>query len=323
MDKKFIVTYNSDTIISDPAELATLCVFYDQVLLPWENPFNPSGFVKLLKSENGNYVFESDDSKVNFITFEKDGKVCNTLDYPAIWWEENTILFKESVLDQVPVPNSFTLDNNIELTDIARALLQSPHLMRTHSPNEFYVHRQLLLHLMRQDLDGPGIMSLNRDQNRATYTFYEAKSVFKYLIPKVNRLKPEEIMELRHRVKDTREGFSMHLQKLSLAVENALKENASLRDISYEAQKIIETDLIPDYYEFRRQLQFEKISTVGKLLELSGKFFEIDAAPWTPKFWGQLITGIGSTFSHAANKKSDLSNVQQSFKFMHICEEKS
>jgi len=52
---------------------------------------------------------------------------------------------------------------------------------------------------------------------------------------------------------------------------------------------IFERKLLPKYLEFRRQLQMKKFGFWDKVLSTTAKFFEIDAAPWTPKFYGVLF----------------------------------
>lgn len=54
-----------------------------------------------------------------------------------------------------------------------------------------------------------------------------------------------------------------------------------------------------------------------KFLDAAGKVVEIDAAPWTPKFWGLLLKAIGLSLVTAAGEQQEmLSNKYQAFKFM-------
>jgi len=60
------------------------------------------------------------------------------------------------------------------------------------------------------------------------------------------------------------------------------------------------------------------------VLDAFGKLAEIDAAPWTPKFYGSLLKALGMTFITTASEQKDrLSNRYQAFKFMQEIEKSS
>jgi len=143
----------------------------------------------------------------------------------------------------------------------------------------------------------------------------EAVATFNYLLPALQVVHPTQILELREKVKGTREGFTMHLWKLSKGLEERANGGADLKDVAGFAKDLIETELIPDYREFRRQ--FLGAKKWSHILDAAGKIVEIDAAPWTPKFWGLLLKGLGLTcITTAAEKEETLSNRYQAFKFM-------
>src|SRR5262249_6322909 len=129
--------------------------------------------------------------------------------------------------------------------------------------------------------------------SREIMKFLEAKSVFSYCLPKLRKLNAEQILQVRERVKDTREGFSLHLQKLSKGVEQRLRGGESDAEIEQFAKSVVETDLIPDYGEFRRQLGAERLGNWKTVLDAAGKILSIDANPWTPKFWGEILAALG------------------------------
>lgn len=84
---------------------------------------------------------------------------------------------------------------------------------------------------------------------------------------------------------------------------------------------MIETKLIPDYREYVRQLRAEKAGFWGKVLDPVTKILQIDAAPWTPKFYGEFIRSLGfGALAAASEKKSRLSNASQAYQFMHNVE---
>jgi hypothetical protein len=128
---------------------------------------------------------------------------------------------------------------------------------------------------------------------------------------------PTQILELREKITDTREGFTMHLWKLSKGLEEHCNEDVPVREIARFANNLIETELIPDFKEFRRQLEARGAGKWDKVLDAAGKVAEIDAAPWTPKFWALLLKAMGITIVRSVAEKEDtLSNKYQAFKFM-------
>lgn len=179
-----------------------------------------------------------------------------------------------------------------------------------------------MLHLLRDDIKVPILFtSQNSVYNRECLKSLMALSAFKFLLPQINNLHPDQILEVRNAVADTREGFSMHLQTLSKEVENRIEEGDSLADVSRYAQSVVETMLVPQYTEFRRQIAAKKAGFWGKVLDKASKFAEIDAAPWTPKFYAELINALGFTIlSGVSERENTLSNRSQAHQFLNVAE---
>jgi hypothetical protein len=145
----------------------------------------------------------------------------------------------------------------------------------------------------------------------------EAEATFSYLLPRLHLYHPTQILELREKIADTREGFTMHLWKLSKGLEDRAKEGISVKEIAAFAKSLIETELLPDYVQFRRQLAPTSARRWSDVLDAAGKIVEIDAAPWTPKFWGLLLKSLGMMAITTASEQNErLSNQYQAFKFM-------
>jgi hypothetical protein len=181
----------------------------------------------------------------------------------------------------------------------------------------------LLSHLLRKDVSLPRIFLVHsRPSSRNSLVALEAFHAFRYLLPKLSALHDDEILELRRKVKDTREGFAMHLQKLSKGLDGMVKAGEKFEDLSGYAQNIVETELIPDYREFRRQLEAEQAGKIKRVLDVTGKIMEIDAALWTPRFWGLLLKALGlSAIETAANEKEPHTNRYQAYELMKEVED--
>jgi hypothetical protein len=144
-----------------------------------------------------------------------------------------------------------------------------------------------------------------------------AHVAFRFVLPRVGELNPEQILEVRNLVKDTREGFSMHLQSLSADVEKQVKEGVSLQEVSDAAESVVETQLIPLFVEYRRQLAAKGGGFWRKVLDPLGRLVQIDAAPWTPRFYGELLRALGVTILTGIEERQErLSNKVQAFQFM-------
>ena len=119
-------------------------------------------------------------------------------------------------------------------------------------------------HLKRADITLPCVFDAQDQVTRRALVDIQSYAAFKYFLPKLNALETEDILELRIKLKDTREGFTMHLQKLSKSMDGLIKGGAKLPELSKEAQALIETELVPDYREFRRQVSKQKKQANGK-----------------------------------------------------------
>ncbi len=296
------VVYNSGLVIENESSLATLTVFYERIWLPHVD-------LTMLSP----YLIE---------------RAMPYLQWHIKWMP----LFVEQVLNTLSpaTPESlFRPDENLLEIDLAERIMSSwettMNLKKSgnpHSPMDDFNHIGFAffnLHFSRVDVSLPRICDFifNQKQDRRTLLNLEAFAVFQYLLPKLNALQPDDILELRRKVKDTREGFTMHLQKLSKSLDAMIENGSKADDIRAHAQAIVETDLIPDYKEFRRQLASEKAGKWKKVLDATGKIMAINAAPWTPKFWGELLKALGmSILETAADKKEELTNRYQAYEFM-------
>jgi hypothetical protein len=294
------VVYSGDIFITDAKERATLCVFYDRVLLPaWENlPLEAveevvTRFSAIRPTAKGEVV-------ARFL--RESHAACQ----PFV--RRDQLLFDVGVLGRLPwLPlNPFT-EKHLSKIDCHIA-----------SFGIFEVGC-MLGHFLRQDITSPQIFGCRSDSSnfREQLKAAQATGILAYLLPSLDALDTEQILAVREKVKDTREGFSMHLQRLSKQVEQALGDKQGPADVARAAQCVVETELIPDYREFRRQLAAERTGWWAHVLDGATKVLEVNAAPWTPKFYGALLEALGvSALTAAAESKERLSNRSQAFYFM-------
>jgi hypothetical protein len=206
-------------------------------------------------------------------------------------------------------------------TDVNRKQLdQVRPLLRMLGLDKRPIEKDLLSHLLRDDIDLPQIfVNMSSQPERQLLMALEAKAVFRYFLPRLRVHSPEQILELRERVADTREGFTMRLQELSADVEERAREVRSLKEWEECAKSVVDTKLVTAYHEFRRQIRARAIRKTDKVLDAAGSLFEIDATITSPKFWGGILKALGLLDS-VAKADEELTNKYQAFKFMREIE---
>ena len=345
-DDSFKVVYNSDLIIRDQSEAATLCVFYDQVFLPYRRPNSTSDWsvVELGQEETQDYRRVVKDWEVTYGTLFDAGVLRRvpppaspSAEYERVEFYERPKLLQSGhhEIDFVRTEHwgelqeeDRIISTNVEqyrmsekalwgggsrvLCDVRRyvvlrkkfslkpttlkSILSLPVHKQIDSGGKLCVNDDLVHHMLRTDIDMPQIFTtLEGRPGRDVLVALEAEATFSYLLPKLRVYHPTQIMELREKIADTREGFTMHLWKLSKGLEEHCREDVPVKEITRFANNLIETELIPDFKEFRRQLEAKGAGKWDKVLDAAGKVAEIDAAPWTPKFWALLLKAMGIT----------------------------
>ena len=393
----FKIVYNSDLIIRDTSEAATLCVFYDQVLLPHvaqtsslypvsvdladrsltrPDTLSPLGNERTIKEWEQLYgtLFDAgvllrlppaephiaDTKTVERFEFYEEPILsphCEPGYSPTRVELQNrpALLAWGRVLQNDRVIFSEVLEGKCELredrthqllkdlvacqvrhTIVERrvhrrrdmdfavepgkldSILSLPVYRQLGSGGIPYVSDDLVIHLLRTDIELPQVFtSLNGRPGKDILVALEAEATFSYLLPKLRLYHPVQILELRERVADTREGFTMHLFKLSKGLEERAREDVPIKEIARFADDLIRSDLIPDFKQFCRQLKAMEAGRWTKVLDATGKLAEIDATPWTPKFWSLILKALGITIvTSGAELKETLSNQYQAFKFM-------
>lgn len=309
------VIYDSDLIIRDSSTLATLCIFYDVVSLPFLPPDAVHKFVRIWRStgRDGEAYFDFDQ-----IDTEDLG------DYHLEWEQKVRPLYEAGVLERLP-PVKGTLhfkDSN----ELASALESLSANMTFGPPNgkaylrSFYIAR--VFHHLRDDLSSPRLFELDAGtDNRELFKILQAQQLFTYFLPAIQSIEPEQILEVRDKVRDNREGFAMHLQKLSKEVERRAQGGESLEELSKYAKSVVETELIPDYLEFKRQLASERGGFWVKVLDRASKIFEVEAPITSPKFWGELMAAVGLPVASSLERRRDsLTNRQLTFNFLRAAQ---
>lgn len=331
------VVYNSGLTIKDESYLSSLSIFYDHIFLPAETARQTVAIVLTNANRQGAWGVQ----EAKWAGGPHEHAFDNDL---RIWERTYQPLFEEGVISRLDSPDIALLhdgkDNLVRLMNHINKVIFTapcPHLDPYYQafsrflgtdpknlapPPPRLVYMDMYFHHRRQDVSLPGIFAIpEHSTGRDVYKSVLAQNTLKYLIPKLSKLEPEQILEIREAVADHREGFSMHLQSLSASVEQGLEGGETLDEISRYAQSIIETRLIPDYREFNRVLDAAEKRHRGKILDIAGRILEIDAPIGSPKFFAQLFRSFGGMFiAEAEEEEARLSNRSQAFYFMRAAE---
>jgi hypothetical protein len=321
------IIYSSDITIEEPRELSALCVFYDRVALPY-----------VVDASVDSISFDLSDTRQTLAGLKELSKEHFYPEAPGDWgdarsWDgEHRALFDASVIVRLDPPQGglenfdedLFFDMDVEEQFLTLAKMKNWVVEGEEGDTLLTIRPDLIRHLCRTDLRSPEIHVCGvQPASREIMKFLEVSSVLSYFLPKLTVLNDEQILEVLDQVKKTREGFSMHLQTLSKEVEQRLKGGEPITEIGRFAKSVVETDLIPDYAEFRRQLTAERRSSWATAPDAAGKIIEIDASPTTPKFWGAVLQAVGVPLIAADKRKEQLSNKHQALQFMKSVESSS
>ena len=180
------------------------------------------------------------------------------------------------------------------------------------------IRRDLARHLLRKDTPGEQIFAVGGKRSaREVLLALEAQCTFQYLVPKLATLHATQILEVREKVKDTREGFTMHLRELSYGLLDRLRDSAELADIKYFADNLINNKLIPTFKEFERQVKAEAATRRGIILDAANDVITIEV-PTLPVRYDPLgfLSFGGMAPSSGSERMGELSNQRQAFRFM-------
>lgn len=294
------LTYSSDLIIRDPGVLASLCVFFDTVYLPYLPTDNAGLFLRLTETEG--------DPGVDFVEMASAGE------YHHRWDAEHSLLFAGSVLQRLPQPSH---EVEIDEEALGRITFRLSPNVSGFSRRLYFLTR--VIHLLRSDQLAPHVIDADHETpTRQGYKWLMAHEAFAYFVLSLTELTSEQILEVRDEVADTREGFAMHLQKLSRETERRSSAGDPLDTIKAHARSIIETDLIPDFMEFRRQLSAKRAGFWCKLLDVAAKSVRLLVPMTQPELAGSGFATLSAIMAITCERRGDRNtNVGLAFQFLN------
>nr|RNJ68764.1 MAG: hypothetical protein EDM05_13925 [Leptolyngbya sp. IPPAS B-1204] len=231
--KSFNCVYASELLISDSGLLTTLALFYDKVSLP--HPYDLDANAKPLIR----WPFD----KLDDLEIEQR--------HYRSWINANKELFNAGVLEVLPPPLEAQRDEPI---DLAQRLLEElgSSLPYFTSSQVFSGKLALAMHALFSQTTDPEFIT-SRPGNTSTQHLQTvlATSLLEYQLPQLEKLHPEQILELREEVAPYKQGFIDYLSKMTDNVEQRLQSTAN--DANEAARRTVERVIIPEFNEFLAQ----------------------------------------------------------------------
>ncbi len=232
------IIYSSGLHISEESELSSLSIVYDKILLPASDEITCSEGVILRKERKKDIRLKLAITAVRGWTFtdKKSGHTVQAEDFIENWNRKNSVLFSEGVLERLPKSKTLDHSETMRLTgkyldELASPILRMPYLVQ--SDEHIYIWQDHLDHLLRDDFEYPSLFTsrtpvFSREIMKALVIF----PAFRYVIPRANELNPEQILTIREKTKDNREGFTYHIQALTEHVESRIREGDTIKDVA-------------------------------------------------------------------------------------------
>ena len=342
-EKNLSITYSSG-LIPPPELMSTLAVFYDEIWLPCR--------LNLDIVLNG---LNSSQRKLSLSFFKKVEKRLTIFDanWNALYRNNSLIVISPSTYPgfqelshntQGAIPSYIFKSINEQLIKLKDEINNLPKKIQLEHINAQYIESMLeilrnneiagnnimeqsiesifiAMHLLMPSKPAPEIYISNiADSQTSSLSTLLAQKMFTYIVPQIQVLNAEQILEVRDYLKDTKEGLAYYINEMTDDVERRIREG-NLSDIE-AAQRTFERKIQPQYEEFRRKLLAKKTGFWSKVAVAGGKFMQVDAAPWTPKFWGAVIEMFGVSLDALTKDDQEnlLSNKSQAFNYIATLE---
>ena len=305
-----VIGYASRLVPSNE-EMASLATFYDEIWLPHPCDLSSNG-VKHLAA-----IYRE--------LTGTDGEFPNlqaAQDQYAAKCQSWKLLYEEGILRTMPPFERFRgmmqADGSMSFKDYAGWFKRFPKEAKVFAHDAQHLE-SLVLALNRLDarkLHPELFISDPADRSTARLAGILNSAILACRIPVLASLNAEQVLELRQAVRDSRSGYRQYLNQLTDELEKRISTGAeSELEI---ARKIAERKVIPEYENYLRVLRAREVSFGAKILQGAGKFLQVDASPWTPKFWGAILESFGVLAGVTAQEKSEayLTNEKQAFHYL-------
>lgn len=308
--RKLSATYSSglfhDALVS-PDVLSTLAVFYDEVCFPYPYGLDPQGVV----------FWRWEDHELG-LQYPPGSKAFPTAqEMYAAKENEWKLLFEQGIFKKLPPPILDPQDLPEDFTKDLMRRLGYPEDQSTWRSSDILSGKfALALHAMYTQKPSPELFVSNpSDTSTTRLAGFLVQSVFRCVVPHLSSLKAEQILEVRELLKDTKEGFTYFIFEMADDVEGRIR-SGDLTEVE-AAKRSVERKLLPQYAEMRRQLEAKHTGFWANVLATGASILQIDATPWTPKFYGQVLEAFFGPIGKTAEAEEQArSNANQAFQYV-------
>lgn len=307
------VMFSSDLTIQDNGILATLAMLYDQIILPHCSVLSRNVYVQFEAEYPKQFVlFEiaDPDFRLKFpkqfsLTVDAIKRDAAKIDQ---WESDHDILYRHNVIKRLEAPKA-GLFQNVRREINARSDGASKILLDCLKESEFASEvgqasttvnrdywtfpKDLLLHVVRPDLEQAPTFQLPPKSVDSDFAkFLLARTLVKIYLPKIDVVAPEVILDIRNKTADFRTSFGYHLQAIAADLVDDIMNEMPLANLERKAQMLVATKIMPDVNELKNQLHSERANFGRSVLDSFGKMLSIEASPFTPKFYGELLEAL-------------------------------
>lgn len=302
MKKDILKAIMCEDYIVDPRIFASYCLYFDKVYIP---VFKEKCYPLFLSADRSEYEY------IHHPIYIKWHKLQDICVFPS----------ERSFLES-------------DLASLQRHLLWIRHGLISMEGDEIYKFRSQLSayllgyyhkHTDKQDEDSKEIFisqheelrnmcfksffkNISKDIKRDAHWMASALALksIELVMPSRRNIKPEEIIELREKLKDTLLPFRMTMLRLVKELRSYLNEpDIQLSDVYKEAEFLVDSTVLPNLFEVKRKIEkhddqlIRKIfGSILKVLGLSGKFAALpspsSAIDWA-KGMGEEVISVGET----------------------------
>lgn len=292
--------YASDAYIRNSSLLATLCLFYDKILLPYPYDLDPE--CRELMLWPFDYIDELEIHQKYY------------LDWKNTWNQ----LFAANIIQVLPPPVRAE-EEPVDLGERLRERLgiQLPYFTKS---DTFDGHVAVAMHALFGKTDAPEfILSHPADTTTEHLASTLATTLIEYRMPKIGALDPEQIIQLREETAPIREEFILYLNTLVDDVEGRL--TATEGDERKAALRTVKRRMEPELEEYLRRRVPEKIrwwsEIIRKISAATGEVLKCCVTRWSLKSVPGLAEKLASIPEDIAARISEqASNQHRAFQFL-------
>jgi hypothetical protein len=243
-DDKLSITYSSG-LIPPPELMSTLAVFYDEIWLPQPYELDPKSTWKNPLLSIMSHLIPR--NREDFVHQKRQ-------------W---SLLYDSNLLKALPgydIRKSSSFNQNKYDEELQKYFTQ--HRLKAQRVSKTIHDRCMISHLAYTNKLSPELFISNpSDTSTSRLAGFLADAIFQLKIPQLKTLNAEQILEVRYKLRNFKEGFTDYVIRLTNDVEALLRSGETSEAIA--AQKIAERHFETEYNQIRRDCSKDSGSRIS------------------------------------------------------------